>query len=124
MVTVVWFKRDLRLADHAALARAAARGPVLPLYVFEPGLWAQPDVSGRQFEFLRESVEDLALALRAAGVALVVRVGRVTDVLRDLQTETRFDRMLSHEETGNGWTYARDCRLGIGAVPTVSRGKN
>ena len=112
MVTVVWFKRDLRLADHAALAQAAARGPVLPLYVFEPGLWAQPDVSGRQFEFLRESVEDLALALRAAGVALVVRVGRVTDVLRDLQTETRFDRMLSHEETGNGWTYARDLSVG------------
>ena len=28
---VVWFKRDLRVQDHAALAQAAQRGPVLPL---------------------------------------------------------------------------------------------
>ena len=112
MTTVVWFKRDLRLADHSALAQAAAQGAVLPLYVFEPDYWAQPDVSGRQFEFVRESVEDLASALRAAGVDLVVRVGCVTDVLRDLKADIGFDRMLSHEETGNGWTYARDLSVG------------
>ena len=33
---VVWFKRDLRVHDHAALAQAAAHGPVLCLYVLEP----------------------------------------------------------------------------------------
>jgi len=32
---VVWFKRDLRAFDNRALAAAAARGPVLPLYVVE-----------------------------------------------------------------------------------------
>ena len=34
--TVVWFKRDLRVDDHAPLAHAAAHGPVLCLYVLEP----------------------------------------------------------------------------------------
>ncbi|HBP78091.1 MAG TPA: hypothetical protein DD685_04185, partial [Halomonas sp.] len=29
---VVWFKRDLRIHDHAPLANAAAAGPVLPLF--------------------------------------------------------------------------------------------
>ncbi|MEL6889913.1 MAG: deoxyribodipyrimidine photo-lyase, partial [Pseudomonadota bacterium] len=52
MTSVVWFKRDLRVSDHPALARAAALGPVIPLYVFEPGYWAEPDVSGRQFDFV------------------------------------------------------------------------
>ena len=30
---LVWFKRDLRLDDHPALAGALAAGPVLGLYV-------------------------------------------------------------------------------------------
>ena len=34
--SVVWFKRDLRLHDHAALVDAAAHGPLLCLYLIEP----------------------------------------------------------------------------------------
>lgn len=30
---VVWFKRDLRITDHAPLRAAALAGPVLALYV-------------------------------------------------------------------------------------------
>ena len=33
---VMWFRRDLRVADHEALAEAAASGPVLALYVLDP----------------------------------------------------------------------------------------
>ena len=40
MITVVWFKRDLRVCDHPALAHAATQGDVLPLFVFEPGYWS------------------------------------------------------------------------------------
>ncbi|MEO0380513.1 MAG: deoxyribodipyrimidine photo-lyase, partial [Pseudomonadota bacterium] len=105
MTCVLWFKRDLRVVDHAALARAAACGDVIPLYVFEPEYWAQPDVSGRQFAFVQEAVSDLRTALAALGTPLVVRVGRVTDVLDSLPT---FDRLISHEETGSAWTYRRD----------------
>lgn len=36
---VVWFKRDLRIADHAPLVEAVSRGPVIPLLVIEPELW-------------------------------------------------------------------------------------
>jgi len=81
---------------------------VVPLYIFEPDYWAQPDVSGRQFEFVSESVAALGAALQGLGVALTVRVGRVVDVLSELRAEARFERMISHEETGSGWTYARD----------------
>ncbi|MEO9573972.1 MAG: FAD-binding domain-containing protein [Tateyamaria sp.] len=105
MTTVLWFKRDLRVHDHPALARATACGDVIPLYVFEPEYWAEPDVSGRQFAFVRESVAELGSALSALGVPLVVRVGRVSDVLGSLPA---FDRLISHQETGNAWTYARD----------------
>ena len=36
MTTLVWFRSDLRLADNPALAAAASRGPVIPVYVWAP----------------------------------------------------------------------------------------
>lgn len=76
MIEVVWFKRDLRVHDHAALHAAAASGrPVLPLYILEPGLWRQPEMSGRHLAFLMESLADLDAALQARGGRLVLRVG-------------------------------------------------
>lgn len=107
-VQLVWFKRDLRVADHAPLCAAAAAGPVLPLYVVEPDYWRQPDVSGRQYAFLSESLAELREALARRGQPLIVRVGRVTAVLADLATRLRIDAVHAHAETGNDWTYARD----------------
>jgi deoxyribodipyrimidine photo-lyase len=107
-VQLVWFKRDLRVADHAPLCAAAAAGPVLPLYVVEPDYWRQPDVSGRQYAFLTESLAELREALARRGQPLIVRVGRVTEVLADLAAQVRIDAIHAHAETGNDWTYARD----------------
>ncbi|MCU0957353.1 MAG: deoxyribodipyrimidine photo-lyase [Hydrogenophaga sp.] len=105
---VVWYKRDLRLHDHAPLATAAQAGPVLCLYVVEPDMWAQPDASARQWGFVRESLQDLDRELRARGGRLVVRVGDVVAVLSHLHARAPFVAVHAHEETGNGWTYVRD----------------
>lgn len=111
MTTLLWFKRDLRVADHPALAFAAARGDVVPLYVLEPEYWALSDTSGRQFAFLRESLEDLRIDLRGLGSDLVIRSGNAVDVLQDLFQTIEFTRIVSHEETGNAWTFARDKKV-------------
>jgi len=108
MLTLVWFKRDLRTHDNPALATAAAQGDVLPVYIAEPDLWAQPDASGRQLAFLGECLEDLARDLAALGQPLILRVGDAVEVLERLRLKHGFDQILSHEETGNGWTFARD----------------
>ncbi|WP_224823347.1 deoxyribodipyrimidine photo-lyase [Cognatishimia sp. MH4019] len=111
MTTLVWFKRDLRTTDHAVLAEAAARGPVLPLYIVEPELWALPDASGRQWAFVAECLEALQQELAALGMPLVVRIGDAVEVLSELVPTQNIDLILSHEETGNAWTYARDLRV-------------
>lgn len=105
---IVWFKRDLRVADHEPLARAAAQGPVLPLYIVEPGLWRQPDASGRQWAFLREALASLRDELAALGQPLVVRHGDAVEVLRELIRQNPTVEVWSHQETGNAWTFARD----------------
>jgi deoxyribodipyrimidine photolyase len=33
MSIIVWFRQDLRTRDNPALAAAAARGPVLPIFI-------------------------------------------------------------------------------------------
>lgn len=105
---IVWFKKDLRLFDHAPLKEAIAQGSVLPLYIVEPKLWQQPDMSQRQYEFLLESLEDLQQALSALNHSLVIRVGEVTEVLTNLAEKHSIQALWSHQETGNGWTYQRD----------------
>lgn len=105
---LVWFKRDLRVADHPALALAATLGPVLPVYIVEPGYWAEPDVSGRQWDFTRDCVRDLADDLAQLGAPLTIVTGAAVPALEALRAAHGVVRMISHEETGNGWTYARD----------------
>ncbi|MEM1086183.1 MAG: FAD-binding domain-containing protein [Pseudomonadota bacterium] len=110
---VVWFKRDLRVHDHRALAlalEACSRegGRILPLYVFEPDYWALQEHSGRQFEFIRESLRDLDQALSERGTRLCVRVGDIIKVLSDLHAQYGISTLSSHEETGLLWTYDRD----------------
>ena len=35
MTAILWLRRDLRLADQAALVAAAAEGPVIPVYILD-----------------------------------------------------------------------------------------
>jgi len=109
---VVWFKRDLRWHDHAALAHAARQGPVLCLYIVEPALWAQPDAALQHFEFVRESLLELHAWLQTNGGGLHVRTGAAPDVLAALHREAPFAELVSHEETGNAFTYERDLQIG------------
>lgn len=109
---IVWFKRDLRVEDHRPLAYAAARGPVLPLYVIEPELWQQPTMSGRQWAFVAECLNDLQSALAKLGQPLLVRRGDVVEVLTELRSRWSLDVLWSHQETGDAWTFERDNRVG------------
>ena len=108
MNVLVWFKRDLRIHDHPALARAAGIGAVLPLYIVEPAYWALPDTSARQWEFTAEALSDLRGQLGAIGAPLVVRIGDAVDILARMCRQNGITRIISHEETGNQWTYGRD----------------
>lgn len=115
MNTLVWFKRDLRVHDHPALTFAAGTGPVLPFYVVEPALWSGPDASARQWAFVAESLDVLRADLAVTGATLVVRVGDAVEVLARLCRQHRIGRIVSHEETGNLWTFARDRRVAVWA---------
>jgi len=108
-VTVVWFKRDLRSSmNHALLQGVGSEWPVLPLYIVEPEYWSQPDASHRHYQFMSECLAELRADLAAIGQPLILRVGAARDVLDQLSNQVQVRLILSHEETGNAWTFERD----------------
>lgn len=109
MNSVVWFKRDLRLRDHAPLAAAIDSGrPVVLLYCFEPALLDDPHYSERHWRFVWESLQDMQASLAAYQARLHVCFADPRQVLKRLLEAQQLDCLYSHEETGLGLTYARD----------------
>ncbi|MEK9729265.1 MAG: deoxyribodipyrimidine photo-lyase [Alphaproteobacteria bacterium] len=108
-ISIVWFKRDLRVADHAPLHAAVASGyPVLPLYIIEPEYWAQDTSSTRHWQFIRDCLLELNLSLLELGQPLIIRTGEAVDIFHSLFQNYQIMGIYAHQETGTGWTYSRD----------------
>lgn len=75
---LVWFRRDLRDHDHAALSAALAQAQCVHcVFVFDTEILATlPERRDRRVHFIRESLVELDAALRARGGGLIVRHGR------------------------------------------------
>ncbi len=110
-MNIVWFKRDLRMQDHAPLFHASKKKNVLLLYVFEPELWEQNDMSSRHFSFIKQAVLDLNNILSLSNNELCIKVGDIIEVFDALNKTERIEKIFSHEETGNAWTFSRDIRV-------------
>ena len=85
---IVWFRRDLRLSDQAALAAAAAQGPVLPVYVLDDETPRHRAMGGASRWWLHYSLASLDATLREKGSRLILRKGKCEDVLAALAQET------------------------------------
>lgn len=105
---LVWFKRDLRLIDHEPLRAAAQGGPCVGLFVFEPSLWRQPTMHRAHFEFVAQSLLELQDRFARLGGRLLIRTGEVVDVLKALHADLPLTALYSHQETGDGVSFARD----------------
>ena len=108
---LVWFKRDLRLRDHAPLAAAEHAEAAAGLVVIEPDWLNSPECDPRHVAFFLSNVEALQADLARCGLPLLLRVGEMTQVLQDLRREFVFSHLFSHEETGPGWSYTRDLKV-------------
>lgn len=109
---LVWFKRDLRLRDHAPLAAAIESGrPLILLYCFESAQLADGHYSERHWRFIWESLTDLQKQLAAHKLPLHICRGEVEAVLGRLISAGRCAALYSHEETGLALTFDRDKRV-------------
>ncbi len=124
-IDVVWFKRDLRLQDHAPLKTAIdtckgdTKRPLLLLYCFEPSVIANANYDQRHWRFVYESLTDLNQQLADLhyknlsqdthkGPFIWVFYREVLDVLSAIQTQFTIHTLYSHQETGLKITFNRD----------------
>ena len=89
MTSVWWARRDLRIADHPALlAAAASGGPVVPLFVIDPAVWATAGAPRRARLLASLRALDAELQARYA-VPLVIRSGSPSVVVPAVAREVR-----------------------------------
>ncbi|MBU3694114.1 MAG: deoxyribodipyrimidine photolyase [Rhodocyclaceae bacterium] len=114
--TLLWFKRDLRVRDHAALCAASQSARMLALFVWEPAVHGVagvqvPDCSARHRRFIAQSLDALDAELSALGSGLFRMTGDAVEVLAAIHAVWPFGRLVSHQETGNAATFERDLRV-------------
>jgi deoxyribodipyrimidine photo-lyase len=119
MTSVLWLRRDLRIADHPALHAAADDGPVLPLFVRDPQLAGAGDARRSRLE------ASLAAFDEATDGALVVRSGDPAEVVAQVVKEAGAEGV---HVTGEFTPYARRRdrrvadRLREGGIPMAASG--
>ena len=110
-INIVWFKRDLRLRDHAPLHDALATGlTVMLLYVFEPTVWNDPHYSARHWRFVHESLADMnkqliELCPVEKPPQFTILYGEMIDIIPQIHEQLGINKIFSYEETGIKVTY-------------------
>ena len=85
---LVWFKRDLRGADHAPLSAAQGFSRALAVFIIEPAWLASPECDASHVAFALDCVEDL----RQQGLPVLVRCDEAVAVLQALDAHYRGER--------------------------------
>lgn len=82
---LMWFRRDLRVDDNAALWRALRTcREVVCVFVFDKAILDDLPAADRRVEFIRESLVELDADLRALGGGLIVRHAVAEEEIPDL----------------------------------------
>ncbi|NET32763.1 MAG: deoxyribodipyrimidine photo-lyase, partial [Cyanothece sp. SIO1E1] len=109
--TLVWFRRDLRIADHAPLHRAARRGLVVPVFVLDPFLLHHPETAVARVSFMLKCLQSLDEDLRQRGGRLILRSGNPVQVLPDLIRATQADGIYAYIDYERIYGRVRDAQL-------------
>ena len=108
-IDVVWFKRDLRCRDHAPLLSASLSGrPVLCLFMIETQRLKLKDTSPMHINWELDCAVALSKDVKKIGLDIHFHIGDAREILEGIHCKYGINRILSHEETGNSWSYERD----------------
>jgi deoxyribodipyrimidine photo-lyase len=111
MLTLLWFRTDLRLTDNPALAAAVATGgPVVPFYILDDEDAGEHRAGSASRWWLDQSLRQLAGALIERGSSLVLRRGPAEVIVLKLIAETGASRIYWNRRY-EPWSVRRDSRL-------------
>ncbi len=97
--SLLWFRRDLRLSDHAALHHALSQSQhVHCAFIFDRDILDILPRADRRVEFIHASIAELDAALRGLGSGLHVRHAVVADEIPRLAHELQVDAVFANHD--------------------------
>jgi len=97
--SLVWFRRDLRVDDHAALHHALLSSRrVYGVFVFDTDILSGLPPDDRRVHFIHASLVELDARLRTMGGYLIVRHGRAADELPALAAELDAESVFANHD--------------------------
>ena len=103
---IVWFRNDLRLADHEPLTKAIhSAKEIIPVYCLDPRRWGedpygQVKTGAFRTQFIKESLEELDRNLQERGSCLNVIEGTPEAVIPQLASQLGVSAVFAHKEVG------------------------
>ena len=111
-VNIVWFKRDLRLKDHEPLSFSIDQNlPIILLYILDSEYIHNPHYSNRHWQFVKDSLKNMAKQLKVHGQKLTVLEGDTLEIFKNIHSKFYINNIYSHQETGLSFSYSIDKRL-------------
>jgi deoxyribodipyrimidine photo-lyase len=119
-LNVMWFRRDLRLHDNAALYHALkSTKPVLPVFIFDSDILDQlEDKTDRRVEFIHLCLLEMQTELSNLGSTLEVYYGKPIEVFEGLTTRYELQTVFTNHDY-EPYALERD-----EAVSKLLKGKN
>ncbi|MBT5736211.1 MAG: hypothetical protein HOI28_05160, partial [Euryarchaeota archaeon] len=108
-VSLVWFKRDLRISDNQALLEAVnSQLPVICLFNIEPDRLHRSDVDSIHIEWELDCLRELRNSLESIGGKLLFNFGSTVEELTKIDQQYQIKKIYSNEETGLEWSWDID----------------
>ena len=97
--SLVWFRRDLRAFDHAALHHALRQSQAVHcVFVYDTAILASLPRRDRRVDFIHASIAELAAELRQLGGDLIVLHGNAATEIPRLAAELKADAVFANHD--------------------------
>ncbi len=99
-VNIIWFRRDLRLDDNAALYHALRSDvPVLPIFIFDKNILDQlEDKTDRRVAFIHSALNEMQQKLIKLGASLEVYYGTPLEIFKSLLNKYRVQQVFTNHD--------------------------
>lgn len=96
--SLIWFRRDLRVNDNAALHHATQDKPngVIGVFFVTPGQWQQHDDADHKISFMMASLEELSNSLSKLNIPLLIKTCDSFDDVPGLLQKTCRQHQVQH----------------------------
>ena len=100
LINIVWFRRDLRLADNAALYHALkSENPVLPIFIFDKNILDKlEDKADRRVEFIHSALTEMQQQLVTLGSNLQVFYTTPLEAFKQLLSQYKIEKVFTNHD--------------------------